>query len=346
MDVLLSVYRFCRSRHVSTSIALPTSITSNIHSDSGVSDVSDEAVLWKDRRIVRVTGGLVHSDILSKALWFIGTSIQGRHVRTIAVVSQGCYGVAVNNDETVMSVARTDSRIEFLSLPAGKVLRTVGSYGGGSLQFSSPYRLCFNAAGDSVLVADFGNNRVQEITINGEYKRSIAVTDAVTVRCNSDGRLIGVGTARHPYRIEILDYDTGAVVRSITGQFKGQVDGIAFSPDSSQLAVMSYYHTSVKLLRFDGTFIRDLASEVSSGSGWKDVCFTTSGEIVSTVNGEAMLKVNGGIGSEPLHQRVILMDSSKVANTSKFMASTICAAGNRVYVAGHTGSAAVIVVYE
>jgi hypothetical protein len=82
-------------------------------------------------------------------------------------------------------------KLHMYSLIDGTRMRSIGSQGGGKGQFNFDYGgLCTSSDGDSVLVADYHNNRVQEVRIvDGTWVRFIGegvLNEPQYVDCNSD----------------------------------------------------------------------------------------------------------------------------------------------------------------
>ncbi len=57
-------------------------------------------------------------------------------------------------------------------LPSGAVVLTFGSSGSEPLQFNSMLRVCF-AVNGNLIVTDYGNKRLQEVTLEGGFVRCI-----------------------------------------------------------------------------------------------------------------------------------------------------------------------------
>ena len=83
--------------------------------------------------------------------------------------TRGNTGIAVSPDGAHMAISNSEKHtVSVFSLPIGTHERTIGSRGNGQLQFDGPGKLCFNAAGN-ILVAEWGNRRVQEVTVAGVW---------------------------------------------------------------------------------------------------------------------------------------------------------------------------------
>lgn len=241
---------------------------------------------FADRRLMRVTGFLVHSDILGKALSLalpVSTIIEGRQLYIYGKIPKNAFGMAVRSAEDYMIVSNTkNNRVDVFALADSSCTKVAsfGTAGSRPGQFVNPYRLCLSAMEDTVLVAEFENNRVQEFGIpHGKFQRQLAVRHAVCVTCSPDGVWIAVGTGRDERTIELLSYESGAAVRQISGFFAEQIEGLRFTLDSKHIAATDsglYYVCLIAVC--DGMLVRQLCNYMMAGN-WNDVCFAPTGEL-------------------------------------------------------------------
>lgn len=306
------------------------------------SDTQDVALLLVDRRLVRVTGSLVHSDILGKVLSYFPCAIQGRRVRTLRLGYADCYGIAVNSSETLLVASSSHCHVlSFYQLPEFELLSVCGPSLRDGKQLNYPYRLCFNAREDTVLVAEFGNNCVHELALNGDTIRRIPVSGPICVACSGDGRLLAVGTASTPFTLHFIDYKSGKIVGGAKDHvFIQDVDAVRFTPDNAHVIVAGATSEGYfkKFSVSDGTFVRGVC--VGSIGGRNDIAFTADGEMVVTDRMNSRLKVFSSDGGTMVHEIALEGD-----DTMHVIDPTVlCIANNRLYVVGYSGM--IVDVYE
>ena len=180
-----------------------------------------------------------------------------RHVKSIALDdSASPYGLAVNSSATRMAVTSYNgNKVYVYRLPDGALSREVGGLGTDPGKFNNPFRCCF-APGDNILVAEFGNKRLQELTPTGDHRRFITpVPGAFSVCCN--GTLIGVGVDGS--KVQLYNYFSGALVREIGNDaLSGNIDSLRFSSDSKLLFARARNYRTVAFAVGDGTLVRSL----------------------------------------------------------------------------------------
>ena len=84
------------------------------------------------------------------------------------------HGIAVSPSGTFAVVSHVNNTLSVYSLPVGEYVRTFGSEGSGRGQFDMPGKLCFHRS-DSVFVAEYNNERIQEVTLAGDHVQFIGV---------------------------------------------------------------------------------------------------------------------------------------------------------------------------
>ena len=92
-------------------------------------------------------------------------------------------------------------RVHVVAGPTGAMLHTFGAEGAGPMQFSSPRGVCVSRD-DSVLVADEGNNRIQEVANLGRA---------------GTATLLGVELLRNPTCVAFTPWEDAIVVRQERG---------------------------------------------------------------------------------------------------------------------------------
>ena len=86
-------------------------------------------------------------------------------VQTITKINHPWF-IAFSNNADIFVTSYTDHCI-YVFDSSGRQKTTIGSYGSGALQFNSPSGIAIN--GDVMYVAEIGGNRVQKLTLGGEY---------------------------------------------------------------------------------------------------------------------------------------------------------------------------------
>lgn len=249
-------------------------------------------LLFTDRRLVRVTGHLVHSDILGKVLSLLPcpTVAKGRHLQTITMPHRSCAGMAVNPSETRMVVTGRShgvdgNKLYVYSLPRGQLLFTVGERGKLPGQLHVPERVCFGP-GDVIIVADHFNNRLQQFSSTGEFMRHMDVKRPYSLCINRACTLIGIGTSTYNYKgkIVLMDYETGTKQRSIAGApLSGCVFSIRFTPDDTHVIITCATLCALVYSVIDGSCVHRLCDWLSTDKviGYPhDILWTERNDII------------------------------------------------------------------
>jgi tripartite motif-containing protein 71 len=139
--------------------------------------------------------------------------------RSIACLKSYGICVVVPHGLFVMS-GYNANKLHMYSLIDGTRIRSIGSQGGGKGQFNFDYGgLCTSSDGDSVLVAEYYNDRVQEVRIvDGTWVRFIGegvLNEPQYVDCNADVIVVSE-SGRHS--IKVLSWADGSV-RARFGSF-------------------------------------------------------------------------------------------------------------------------------
>lgn len=100
---------------------------------------------------------------------------QGRCVAKI--IGQGGFtapvAMAFSEATRELLVLDDNPRVQVFSLTDLKFVRAWGTRGYGPGQFSNPRGVCVDESNGRVFVADIGNNRVQELQLDGTFIRFI-----------------------------------------------------------------------------------------------------------------------------------------------------------------------------
>ena len=122
--------------------------------------------------------------------------INGRHIGSHSISPGRTFGIAVSPNRLHLVVSFYDEHVlrVYKLLPTFELVRKLGSTAGAGLgQFKQPFKLCF-APAEHILVTEWENNRVQEVTLAGVHVRSFHVVHACAVALHGD--LMAVGTLR------------------------------------------------------------------------------------------------------------------------------------------------------
>lgn len=228
-----------------------------------------------------------------------------------------CFpAIAISPSGDQLALTLTD-KVAVVCMRSVKVLRLFGSPGKGPCQFGVLERICFSSSGRTVLVSDIGNDRVEELTVDGgEHVRFVAAGMVELgflrgVDCNADVIVTShsavIPLPHLPPTTEttgarsvvgntvcVFDYRSGDLIRKFgrTGTTPGLLNGITavrILLDGTAIAVAEHSNCRVSLFGITGTFIRCFSS-TSACTPYNDVCVTQSGDIVAVSdNGEGMV---------------------------------------------------------
>ncbi len=165
------------------------------------------------------------------------------------------------------------------------LLHTFGSYGAWPKQFHYPANMCL-APNGNLLVCDYHNNRVQELTGLGEtesaHVRDLNVTKALSIAVHGD--MVAVGT--RDATVVLLSYSTGGIIRTFGtcgaghGNIGTATQGLRFTLDGVYILVAEYDNKRLSKFRVpDGAFV-DFYCEGQVSDGFKDVEIAPSGEVI------------------------------------------------------------------
>jgi len=95
---------------------------------------------------------------------------KGVHIATLPLARLMDYkGLAISSDGSLMvSVGLGTHQLDVYRTEDGSYVRSFGDRGTGPGEFSYPYSVCMTAR-DTVLVGEYGNNRIQEVTLEGVH---------------------------------------------------------------------------------------------------------------------------------------------------------------------------------
>jgi DNA-binding beta-propeller fold protein YncE len=181
------------------------------------------------------------------------------------------------------------------------LLHSFGGRGAGPKQFNGPLKMCL-APNGNLLVCDYGNNRVQELTGLGEaepsHVRDIEVSKANAIAVHGDMVAVGTGAAT----MALLSYATGVIIRTFgskgtgRGNIGGSTASLRFSLDGVYILVAE--GTNKRLSKFrvsDGAYV-DFYCEGQVSDGGKGVEIAPSGEVIVADYGAHRVCVFSGDG--------------------------------------------------
>ncbi len=220
-------------------------------------------------------------------------------------------GFAVSSDGTTMAASFPDLhqiRV-YRTVPEFEELRRFGQLGASPCEFTYPQRLCFTDTG-TLLVCDYGNHRVQHLSIAGEHLSSLTVDGPMSVAVH--GMTVAVGTSNGT--IELHDLETAELIRRFgsNGDGPGQIGvcatGIRFSANGDYLVAVEADNSRVSHFTTFGIFVKHSGIGLFAQDDDKDVCFGGSAEILVadcnhhricmfSPDGDTLVKMWGSQGS-------------------------------------------------
>jgi hypothetical protein len=182
-----------------------------------------------------------------------GCAVRGTYLKTLPITtSRSNIGLLVNKAGTEMFVSNENEHtiaVYDLTKDDVPLLRELGrssSYDTRDAtrrQFGCPSRLAWSKC-DTILVAEYSNRRLQEITVEGTFIKFFEVADYVfAIAARED--LVCVVLHAHSHednRVKLYDYNTAALLRSFAGYGEElgclkNAAGVRFSLDGSQIVV-------------------------------------------------------------------------------------------------------------
>jgi len=189
-----------------------------------------------------------------------------------------------------MVVSNYDThQLSVYRLSDGGHVRSFGSKGPAVGEFKGPLGLCMTKE-NTILVAEYGNKRIQGMTLEGGHVKCIGVgvINEGVQGVAMHGDVVAVGKSVHdtPNRIMLFSYTSGALLSQFGafGSGEGQyqyVTGLQFTADGKHLIIADYTNNCVSLTTVKGVFVRFIGGGVLGG-GHKDVTFNSAGEVVVT----------------------------------------------------------------
>jgi len=199
-------------------------------------------------------------------------------------------GIAVTRDGSQLAVSNSYTHvITVYDTVDGSETVSFGGKGSGPGQFNRPFKLCITPR-DTLLVADCGNQRVQEVTMAGVHVRYIGVGlfgDGICgITCNDEHIAVTKFIGATPNRVLLFNYSTGELLRQFAalGSGDGQIGqhptGVRFTPDNQHIIVVDTFNNKrLSMFTVDGVWVKHIGVGVLGG-GWSDVDFTADGRII------------------------------------------------------------------
>ena len=213
----------------------------------------------------------------------------GAHVRTYAVKDAGNNrGLAVARDGSQFAVSNLGTHmITVYSTVDGS--ETVSFGGNGAGPGRRPFKLCTSPR-DTLLVADFGTQCVQEVTFPGAHIRDIGVGvfgDGICgIACNDELIVVTKFGGATPNRVLLFNYSTGELFRQFAalGRGDGQIGqhptGVRFTLDNQHIIIVDTVNNNrLSMFTVEGVFVKHIGAGVL-GDGPCDVDFTADGRII------------------------------------------------------------------
>jgi len=189
--------------------------------------------------------------------------------------------MAVSRDGAWCAVSYYHVIRVYSTTPPHALLHTIGSPGNRQLDY--PYKMCVTPV-NSLLLCDYFNNRVQELTLEGTFVRAFAVRGPICVALNNDVLAVGTNYKNSLY-IRLFSYPIGTPLRSFgpvgsgDGQIGGRAEGMRFTQDGRFLVVAENKNRRVSVFTVDGEFAMHIGVGVVDNSD-KDVEIDVNGDII------------------------------------------------------------------
>jgi hypothetical protein len=257
----------------------------------------------------------------------MGNTWSLQHVRTVPCVFS--LGMCVSLKHRLVIVARYDGTLWMYSLDDGSVVCSIGSKGSGKGQFHL-FRggMCTSPDGDSVLVADTLNDRVQQVRIaDGSWMRFIGegVLSAPEYVDANATVLVTVETFSH-HRISVFAWADGSVLTQFGGWGRGSgqlihPNNVRLLADGGGLVVADTDNSRLCVFSVRGEFVKAIGNGTQDLLGLVDVmeCPDDDGFVVTShtlhhlVKLSAEGKVLGTFGQRGVHDGAFVHPSASAA---------------------------------
>ena len=177
--------------------------------------------------------------------------------------------------------ARTHT-VAIIDAGTGAVIKTFGGKGSDGGQFAGPLKVCFTPLGN-LLVAEWANGRIQEVTVDGAHVRYIGAPKGKATAADgicgiaTNGRVIAVGKFSNDSseRVRLFDFASGRLKHSFgvygvgDGGQVGNVRSITFAPNGEDLLIADGIEDTnrISLFQQKGERIATIATGTSRCTG-------------------------------------------------------------------------------
>ncbi len=162
----------------------------------------------------------------------------------VAIHPSGTHLVVSNFDLHTLSVH---------ALPDMQFVATLGSFGTGRTELDCPHEICFADDG-TLLIADYGNRRVQHWTFDGAWITSYATPQWPSYLALRSGVLVVASGFKKGLRVFSLESN----VTLHTWPKGVSISAVSFV-NTTTLALGTHDKQTVQLHALDGTFLKQLA---------------------------------------------------------------------------------------
>ena len=210
------------------------------------------------------------------------------------------FGMCVSLKHGLVIVAGFDDQLYLYSLEDGSLVRCVGRRGRGEGQFSLFLGgLCVSPDGDSVLVAESFNERVQEVRIaDGSWVRFLGVGVLRSPEfVDADAAVVAVSEGCG--RVSLLSWHDGSVFAQVgsEGSAPGQLHcprGLRLLADGTGVVVADSWNNRLSVFSLVGEFVRVVGSKDQGLKLPRDVleCSSDGGFVVMNDSGRDIVKVS------------------------------------------------------
>ena len=211
--------------------------------------------------------------------WTARRVCQGVYVAKIRVWHTGVCSLAVTSDGSLMVLGNPyRHELSVYRISDGSLVRSFGSLGAAAGQFSVPARICMTVH-DTVLVAEIRNQRVQEVTLEGEHVRyfGVGVFQQAVYSVAAHDDVMAVGT--EPSHVYLFSYTTGILLRQfgLTEDPESVFCSMQFLRDGKHLVLTG--SAGVAVWTVEGVFARPIGVGIL-GRRPLDLAVTSAGEVV------------------------------------------------------------------
>lgn len=318
---------------VDASIAISRNGDDGIHFSYALSDESLRQIVLR----VSVCGVCIGppTKLLRAYHWQCDESSGGSVVACCDLGSASKAGLALTPDgNMVISLPDANAIHVYRTVPHFECIHAFGTLGDGPAQFNVPCRLCI-ADDNTILVCDYYNNRVQQLTLTGTYLCSIHVSKPYSVAAHRDIVAIGSVTCGPIELYSLQSHDLIRVIGSrgvSPGLIAEFVTGMCFSADGNHIFVAEASHCRVSMFAVTGAFLRLIQEGVPSVYSETDVACCASGDLLVSDMANHRICVYSADGAGLQH----ILGSRGTAPGLFVLPKALVVSGPRLYVLDNT----------